>query len=181
MDIREKAFHTIGIDPGLSGAIACLDSQGTLVWLDDLPVVRWDKLAWIDGNALLGMILRNTQAPRRAFVERVNAMPKQGVASSFQFGAGFGSILGCLGAMAIPISLVRPGEWKKALRLAGKDKGAALDRARLLWPTADLRLKKHDGRAEALLIAAWGLHTRGEHNEAFLLREQPAKLNSPPL
>ena len=79
-------------------------------------------------------------------------MPGQGIASSFQFGVGFGSILGVLQALHIRIELVTPSSWKRSYGLS-KDKHASLHKARLLFPTAELHLAKHDGRAEALLIA----------------------------
>lgn len=146
---------TIGVDPGLSGAIAMLDEHGDVVFVDDLPVVRDNKLAWIDGGELQSLIINWRQGRQcTAMIERVNAMPKQGVSSSFQFGVGFGSILGVLQAMAIPIEFVRPTNWKKAMNL-GADKKAALHKARLLYPDVDLRLAKHEGRAEALLIARY--------------------------
>ena len=86
-------------------------------------------------------------------------MPKQGVASSFTFGVGLGSILGCLRAMHLPIEFVTAAVWKKSYGL-GKDKHASLHKARLLFPTADLMLAKHDGRAEALLIAHYAVQSR---------------------
>jgi crossover junction endodeoxyribonuclease RuvC len=83
-------------------------------------------------------------------------MPHQGVASTFKFGVGFGSILGVLQALGLPLEFVTPAVWKGTFNL-GKDKGAALYKARLLYPSADLRLAKHDGRGEALLIGTWAL------------------------
>ncbi len=145
---------TIGIDPGLSGAIAFMDQDGSaVVW--DLPIIRSNSLAWIDGSALQSMII-NERAGRSAtaMIEQVSAMPKQGVTSSFHFGVGFGSILGVLQALHVPIEFVRPAVWKKALALSS-DKKAALHKARLLYPDVDLHLEKHDGRAEALLIARY--------------------------
>jgi crossover junction endodeoxyribonuclease RuvC len=151
-------MNVIGIDPGLSGGIAMLDAGGVLIAVGDLPVMRSDKLAWIDGGALRSWILHHKQTSSvTCVVERVSAMPKQGVSSSFQFGVGFGSILGALRVLDIPIHLVTPGTWKGAMKLKGKDKRAALDQARLLYPTAELHLAKHDGRAEALLVALWHL------------------------
>jgi len=146
----------IGIDPGLHGAIAILDPAGELVSATDLPVIRDLSLAWIDGSAFQSFILDALQgAPARAIVERVSSMPGQGVASSFQFGLGFGSILSVLQAMLIGMVLVTPSTWKRSYGL-GKDKHASLHKARLMWPRADLRLAKHEGRAEALLIAEYG-------------------------
>lgn len=145
---------TIGIDPGLTGAIAFMDGDGIpVVW--DLPVIRDKSLAWIDGAALQSLIINEREGRHAtAMVEQVSAMPKQGVTSSFHFGVGFGSILGVLQALSIPIEFVRPGAWKKAMGLTS-DKKAALHKARLLYPDVDLHLEKHDGRAEALLIARY--------------------------
>jgi hypothetical protein len=146
---------TLGVDPGLSGALAILDDAGAVVMLADLPVIRDLSLAWIDGGELQSIILGALQGrTARAIVERVSSMPKQGVASSFLFGVGFGSILSVLQAMHISIEFVTPAVWKRSYGLS-KDKHASLHKARLMFPTADLRLAKHDGRAEALLIALY--------------------------
>lgn len=144
---------TIGIDPGLNGALAVLASDGTIELLVDLPVIRDRSLAWIDGAQLQSTLLDALQGrTARAVVERVSAMPRQGVASSFVFGVGFGSILSVLQTMQLPLELVTAAQWKRALGLSS-DKHASLHKARLLFPSADLPLAKHDGRAEALLLA----------------------------
>jgi crossover junction endodeoxyribonuclease RuvC len=150
----------IGIDPGLSGGIAALFSDGDAIACD-LPVISDRSLSWIDGAKLQGMLLGWISNGVRAtcVVERVSSMPGQGVASSFQFGVGFGSILSVVQTLRVPLELVTPAVWKRALGLSG-DKSASLNKARLLFPSADLSLKKHDGRAEALLLAHWHM-TRG--------------------
>lgn len=153
----------IGVDPGLTGAVGVLEVEGTFRTLFDLPVIRDRSLAWIDGDRLVSALLAaKRDAPARVIIERVSAMPKQGVASSFTFGVTFGSILAAVQCLRLPIEFVTPGQWKRALGL-GADKRASLDRARLLFPGADLSLAKHHGRAEALLIAHWALrHLRPE-------------------
>lgn len=152
----------VGIDPGLTGALAILDNDGALVALADLPVSRTPgKLAWIDGWHLEDLLGTHTQINKCvAVVELVSSMPKQGVASSFAFGVAFGSILSILQAWEMPLHLVKPSKWKRDLQLAGKDKKASLYKARLLFPGADLKLAKHHGRAEALLLAYWYLQKR---------------------
>ena len=151
---------TLGLDTGLSGALALLDSDGMPELVADLPVIRDAKLAWIDGAALQSTLLEAIQGrPCRAFVERVSAMPAQGIASAFTFGVGLGSILATLQTLRLPIELITPAQWKTALGL-GKDKRVSLDKARLLFPSADLHLAKHDGRAEALLLAHFALNRR---------------------
>jgi crossover junction endodeoxyribonuclease RuvC len=150
---------TIGIDPGLTGALAILSADGSLELVTDLPIVRDRSLAWVDGSALQSMLLDAIAGRQsRAVVERVSAMPKQGIASAFLFGVGFGSILSVLQAMHIPIEFVTPVVWKRSYGLS-KDKHASLHKARLMFPAAELHLAKHDGRAEALLIAEYGRRT----------------------
>jgi crossover junction endodeoxyribonuclease RuvC len=147
----------IGVDPGLGGAVAVLDHVGELVSVTDLPIVRDLSLAWVDGGELQSIILSATQGRQaRAMVERVSSMPGQGIASSFLFGVGFGSVLSMLQALHIPLEFVTPAVWKRSYGLS-KDKDASLHKAQLLYPSADLRLKKHGGRAESILIARYGL------------------------
>jgi crossover junction endodeoxyribonuclease RuvC len=151
-----------GIDPGLTGAIAVLQGDGTLIDVKDLPIVRHKNgLGWVDGSALQSYLIHHCGGPEpcHIIIEHVSSFPGQGISSAFQFGVVFGSILGTCQARHIPLHLVRPHVWKKHHRLNGiekkKRKAAALAHARLLWPTAELHLARHDGRAEALLVAAW--------------------------
>jgi crossover junction endodeoxyribonuclease RuvC len=96
-------------------------------------------------------------APDVAWVERVSAMPKQGVASSFNFGSSYGIVLGVLGAVKVPYHLVPASTWKKHFSL-GADKRAARTAATRLFPrqSALFVRAKDDGRAEAALIARFG-------------------------
>ncbi len=146
----------MGLDPGLTGAFAAIDDAGQVIALHDLPIIRDGKLAFVDAAALVGHMIEARQGrPARILVERVSSMPGQGVASSFQFGVGFGSLLAACRYIAMPLELVTPATWKRALGLSS-DKRASLDKARMLFPAAELHLVKHDGRAEALLLAEYG-------------------------
>jgi len=72
--------YLIGIDPGLSGAIAVLGAAGELEHLADLPVIRDGRLAWINGGTLQALLIDwQCGAGARAIVERVSAHPRQGV------------------------------------------------------------------------------------------------------
>lgn len=151
------ALPVVGVDPGLSGAVAVLSPAGEIIRLEDLPVIRNGKISWIDGGRFNSILIDSLYGrPARAIVERVGARPGQGVSSSFVFGCGFGSVLSILQARHLPIELVTSAQWKRALGLSS-DKRQSLDRARLLFPTADLSLAKHEGRAESLLIAHFAL------------------------
>jgi hypothetical protein len=146
------------------------------VLVHDLPVQRDKSLAWIDGKALRALIQAH-EGPRRAIIERVSAMPKQGVSSSFGFGVNFGSVLGVLQSLEIPIELATPAKWKREMGLSG-DKKASLHKARLLFPMCDLRLEKHEGRAEALLLAQWYLDRKGQPSPPVQHRTESAAQRS---
>src|ERR1043165_6302246 len=116
---------TIGIDPGLSGAIAAIDLSGHYE-VHDLPVQRDKSLAWIDGYELANIICRFGGGQHmRCVIERVSAMPKQGVASSFGFGVNFGSVLGVIQGLRLRLEFVTPAKWKREMGLVA-DKDAAL-------------------------------------------------------
>jgi crossover junction endodeoxyribonuclease RuvC len=150
----------IGIDPGLTGALAILGPSGEVITLADLPVSRSPgKLTWLHGAALHDILVTHITGQTTAVVEVVHAMPKQGVSSTFTFGCVYGSLLAVLQVLHVSIHLISPSIWKRDLKLIGKDKKAALAKARLLFPNAALPLAKHHGRAEALLLATWYMQT----------------------
>jgi hypothetical protein len=152
----------IGIDPGQTGGIAAITQAGLFLGVWDIPLATDGKLTWVDGVELTHLMrrIKEGQPPGLAVIERVGPMPKQGVSSSFKFGVGFGSILSVVQAQFLPIHLVTPAVWKRALGLSSGKK-SSLHKARLLYPAADLRLAKHDGRAEALLLAHYWLNKQG--------------------
>jgi crossover junction endodeoxyribonuclease RuvC len=83
-------------------------------------------------------------------------MPKQGVASTFRFGVAVGIIRGVLMANGVSVHYVAPTVWKKHWGLNGKDKEAARALAILRHPKLPgLHLKRHHGRADALLMLEW--------------------------
>jgi crossover junction endodeoxyribonuclease RuvC len=148
----------LGIDPGITGAFAMLASDGTLITVDDLPIIRDGRLGWIDAEAFtLRLIEVRAGNELHATVERVHAMPRNGSQAAFSQGATLGSILAALQVIRARIELVTPGSWKKAYGLSS-DKSASLDRARLMFPSADLDRKKDHNRGEALLIAQYAVN-----------------------
>ncbi len=150
----------IGIDPGLSGAIALLrNGEYAEVW--DMPTMgRGSGNKQQINAAEVGKLLRNCP-PCTAYVELVGAMPGQGVSSMFNFGKAAGAVLGALGALQFPVVEVTPQRWKRAFDLIGKEKDLARTAAQQLMPAAPLSLKKHCGRADALLLALYGHRLRG--------------------
>jgi len=155
----------LGIDPGLSGAIAaCKDGHWSV---RDCPVLEGQKTKAgrkvaarsCDPAGMADLVAEMAGPGCHAFVEKVGPMPRQGVTSTFGFGAGYGMWLGVLAAMGIPYTLVAPQRWKGVM-MDGMDrgKGASIIRAKQLFPSlsGDLSRAKDDGRAEALLICEYG-------------------------
>jgi crossover junction endodeoxyribonuclease RuvC len=149
----------IGIDPGIIGAWAILDDLGAITTGGDLPVAGEGARRMVAAPLFSAVIQR--YRPAIAVLERVGAMPRQGIASTFKFGRAVGVIEGVLGALACPVTYVAPAIWKKHFQL-GNDKEQSRQRAIEIWPAeaADLFARKLDhGRAEAALIGLWGLRS----------------------
>ena len=147
----------IGIDPGNTGAVAALSNQGEFDYVGDIPLWQEGKKSIIDG-AKLAITLKNSSWDLSVYLEKVHAMPNQGVTSMFNFGQGYGIIKGVLGCLGYDYTLVTPQAWKKHHGLLKTDKDAARLKAIELFPEAEqyLQRKKDIGRADALLIAAYG-------------------------
>ncbi|CAN5601200.1 hypothetical protein BH24ACT5_BH24ACT5_17340 [soil metagenome] len=139
----------VGIDPGLSGALAALDGDD-LREVVDMPVV--DKTVI---PALVADWLR-LHSPDVVIVEQVASMPRQGVSSTFRFGMAYGVVLGVTATIGYRVEHIRPHLWKKTMGLTA-DKNRSRRMACDRWPLhADLFARvKDDGRAEAALLAAW--------------------------
>src|SRR5262249_1308634 len=104
----------IGIDPGLSGALALLEvanGDTALVDVIDVPIVGSGAKQSVDVIALQEWLLRH--GPSHAFLERAQAMPKQGASSGFKYGRTVGALEAVLALCLIPITVIEPSKWKK--------------------------------------------------------------------
>lgn len=150
---------TIGIDPGLTGAVAFVDSRGTHAF-EDMPTVSLPGNPYVKRRVdarRLGELLRQhcpVGEPVRAMVEAVRTMGGQNNAVQTQ-----GSLMRSLGAIEAVLEVLRiefesvePQRWKGFYAI-GADKAEALDVARRLYPSAALKRKADHNKAEALLIA----------------------------
>lgn len=155
----------IGIDPGLSGAIGFVTERSCVV--EDLPVMPLpgDGLIKnkIDSRALVALIRKNVPPGEKAaaYLELVSTMGGKNNAVQTQ-----GSLMRSLGAIETVLeclgyapTMLSPQKWKRFYGLDA-DKKKALAKARALYETAPLHLAKHHNRAEALLIAHWGLRNK---------------------
>ena len=160
----------IGIDPGISGAIALL-KDGEVIQCWDMPVSP--KLSG-KGNEVNAYLL--SDAIKEALeiaggsvecccIERVSAggaatgegKRTMGATSAFGFGRSAGVIEGVLAVLNIKVKFANPGNWKKMFSLTGKEKDASRTLALQMWPDMSDRLKrkKDNGRSDAMLIGAY--------------------------
>lgn len=151
--------YFMGIDPGLSGAIAVYDGAQALV-VYDMPVLQMKTRRVVDEYALARLIDNWSSKVSQAWVEQVATRPGEGAVGAFTFGRSYGVVRGVLAANFITIHDVPPQVWKRAMKVTG-DKDESRARASALLPrhAHNWPLKKHDGRAESVLIALFGHQT----------------------
>ena len=155
----------VGIDPGLSGAIAILENNKVLN-IFDMPVMAEGKKNKRQLNsAQLVSIIKDGTKPESEIavvVEQVNAMPGQGVTSMFNFGQTFGAIKGVCAALELPIFFVRPSKWKKHFELINSSKDSSRTKVIEMYPSLSNQLakKKDVNKSDAILIARFYTETR---------------------
>ncbi len=159
-------MRVLGIDPGLSGAMAAVSTATpNILYVEDIPTV---SLAHGKGSRKH----INTWAMRKwiieygpfdlAMIEQVSAHPGQGVTSMFRFGYAAGFCLGVVTGLGIRTKLIVPRAWKREMKV-GREKDQARQIATDLYPAYSdtFKRKKDVDRAEATLIALYGLRTNG--------------------
>jgi crossover junction endodeoxyribonuclease RuvC len=145
-------MNIIGIDPGKKGAIvAMVDGE---INLHQMPE---------DAGSIVEILTKYMKPSCHVFLEKSQAMPGQGTVSMFNYGTGFGTLLGILAALKIPHTLVHPKTWCKVMHSGttlDDAKARSLEAARRLFPHVQLvrpRCTKPDeGYIDALLIAEYG-------------------------
>ena len=143
----------LGIDNGLSGALAYYDENELIIY--DMPIFQIKKRKVLDTQAIKTILINDM--PDFCIFEKLTPLPRISGVTCFSMGHSEGIIIALLTALDIPYSHVRPVQWKKAMQCP-KDKDGARMRASQLLPKHSDKwpLKKHDGRAEAALIALYG-------------------------
>ena len=140
-----------GIDPGQSGGLCVIDDQGYIRLLEKMPGTERD---------ICDMIREEMDLVIKAMIEKVHAMPQQGVSSTFKFGCGYGGLRMALTAADISFDEVTPQAWQKALGVVSRNtkteskrdhKKKLLAKAQQLFPKAKITL----ATADSLLIAEY--------------------------
>ncbi len=168
--MQDSSTIYLGIDPGKTGALAILFPTHAEVL--DTPLDEATGEIDVDEMARYIGGLDAFNHSIVATIERAQSMPKQGVASSFKYGAGYGMWLGILAANRVSVYSYRPHDWKKKMLppdVKLRDKRESIKAARGLFPDVDLGKAADAGRAEALLIAYYGRwqYTKGDGTGRF--------------
>lgn len=150
--------RVLAIDPGKTGALALIDTEAWTLAILDMP-----QEPGTGGKVAVSPtgVARAVEAagPDHTIIEDVASSPQMGVTSAFNFGRSLGIVEGACAARSI-LTKVRPQAWKAATRTP-RDKSEARRRAMQLFPCGyDMFARaKDDGRAEAALLAFYGLLT----------------------
>lgn len=175
----------LGCDPGLTGAVAALDSSGRYMGFFDLPTVEKETKSkgktkakvkrQIDGLELYNQLLSlcdldvsevvmvleaQTSMARTKKNKKTGKIEevKNGVSSLMSLGHTYGMLEAAIQISGIKYTKVHPKTWKKFYNIPGGDDGKkyALTVARMMFRDAPLKRVKDHNRAEALLLARYG-------------------------
>lgn len=156
-----------GIDPGIDGALALLDRAGNALDVVDMPTIKvrigGTLRARVDPHGLRGKLLE--WAPAHVVIEEIAPRKGDG-ARAVVLGIAFGQAEGVVVGLGLPLVLASPREWRRQTGVSAESydgrKAQSLIVARNLFPGMAVKLKAaaHADRAEALLLARWGLKAR---------------------
>ena len=144
----------VGVDPGKNGAVAAVDSSGTVLGISRfvhaetegrIALVILDFVAELDPDEI-----------KAATIERVGAMPRQGVVSMFTFGRVYGEAGAGLLASQCRVFAVTPSTWQRDLQLPKRD--CVTNHKRTLKQEAEARFGRKFllAEADAVWLAEWG-------------------------
>mgnify|MGYP001579597970 CR=1 FL=1 len=160
----------IGIDPGLNGALAFVELESKTNKVTVIEFVSTPSMQKMNSKGRMIVCPELVKAVKRvlksypkhdkhAFLESVHSMPGQGVSSSFSFGKTVGIVEGIFTTLEIPVIPITPQTWKKKFNLLKQEKDASRKYVITNYPElADqFKLKKHVDKADAFLIALYGV------------------------
>lgn len=157
-----KMVSVVGIDPGKSGGLVHLGANGVILDMTVMPLPH--VLAdWLEN--LQKYVSLEPKIGLHIFLEKAQAMPKNGAVGMFNYGCHYGQIEGILIALKMSHTLVHPKTWTKVMH-----SGTAADKPKIRSLEASYRLapgvrfkepessskKQHEGLVDAYLIAEYG-------------------------
>lgn len=147
---------TLGIDPGINGAVAVFDNL-TVINILDIPKVKWGSKQLLPNTKELIKIFKEYD-PGLIVLERITTAPTDGVVSAGNFLQGVGRVEGCCSDYRL--EYVIPRVWKTASGLVHKVKKASVGKATIWHPEAAKFIdgqKNAVDRADAVLITRFFL------------------------
>jgi len=156
----------VGIDPGITGAIAFVSEKKILLF--DMPsmVCPWIKpkknkagelvfTKMVAVRELKTLLLSNAATDAIVTMEIVHSMPKQGVVGAFNFGGSFHNAVAVVRLGGYMLKMITPQQWKENIGATCQGKDHPRQLALKAYPELyeSLKLKKDQGKADALFIA----------------------------
>lgn len=168
----------IGIDPGLSGGMAVYDLYAKkLVEVRPLPVIEIKNGRYTDRNIdehafaeMIGIAVEAYEV-ELVVIEKVHSSPQMGVASAFKFGDNYGVVRTACTIYAPRVEYVTPQRWKARMMLSF-DKKQSLAMARKMFGQDHFPKQKHEGLAEAALIAFYAARDYNLDSGAYETEEE---------
>ena len=166
----------LGVDPGVSGALALIDTAGPrFIACLDMPILRFGTLTRIAvdpravGDWVAETKFTHEAYPEAVVVEHQQPMPGDGKGNAFVLGITFGAVVSVLAGLGIPMHFTTPPQWKARADLIKREKERHLAKARQIFGVVDeLEHGRGKGgtkvqaiaRADAGLVAFFGLPER---------------------
>lgn len=152
----------IGIDNGLNGAIVVIEKNEIIEKVVMPTITSTKSKREYDIHEITEILTRHTDAT--VILEKAHAMPKLGTVQAFNFGKGFGIMIGLLSGLKIRYDIVHARRWQKEMfkdQNSKDTKQASAIVAQRLFPnesfiSTEKSKKIHDGLTDALLLAVWG-------------------------
>lgn len=147
----------IGIDPGQKGAISIINNDCKIDFCFEMLLSKNKKE--LDSKAIIQKLCYLKNENCFIVLEKSQAMPKQGVVSTFNYGKGYGKLLAIIEILDLPFVEISPRKWKKEFNLIGKNKNDSIVMAEKLFKGIDFKTSRgrlKDGLAESLLMAEYG-------------------------
>lgn len=174
-------MRVAGIDPGLSsGGVAIVEmvdpaSTPVLIATIDIPTIGDEHRKRVDAAAVARFLIEHRA--ERVIIERAQAMPQrpdpsnpgaprkgQGSTSAFKYGRAVGALEAVPLVLGIPLDTVEVVVWRRHYGFARNQhagttekKHSTLALARDLFGEKHFKMAKHHNRAEAALIARFGV------------------------
>jgi hypothetical protein len=164
-----RLVRTVGIDPGITGAIVVLNEDGSIVRCERTPIIIEKSKKAYDIQRMRDIIVRAAKEAEhengRALVgiEKVHTHPRDGRVGAFRFGVGYGLWLGLISGSFTPYMEITPQIWQSRM-LAGLPRGpqikaSAVQASKALFPHIPIGAKADWGMADAALIAEYSRRT----------------------